>query len=67
MERQQRRRIGIRLVLILIEFIDNRRIKGNEIKYMNRKGELEIIVECIDIFETRFDQETGQFIQRIRV
>lgn len=34
---------------------------------MNRKGELEIIVECIDIFETRFDQETGQFIQRIRV
>ncbi|CAD8074164.1 unnamed protein product [Paramecium sonneborni] len=31
-----------------------------------RNVQLEIIVECIDIFETRFDMETKSYIQRIR-
>ncbi|CAD8061995.1 unnamed protein product [Paramecium primaurelia] len=31
-----------------------------------RNAQLAIIVECIDIFETRFDMETKSYIQRLR-
>lgn len=53
--------------MTLKRLIDNNQIQGIKLNFkFNRNSELEIIVECIDIFETRFDMETKSYIQRLR-